>query len=50
MQHSDEFIENYTTGKALDSNFWQDIIKFTNFINNLYYFFSSKGWKIATGK
>lgn len=50
MQCSNKPIENDTTGKALDSNFWPDIIKFTNIINNLYDFFLSKGWTVAIGK
>lgn len=50
MQCSNKPIENDTTGKALDSNFWPDIIKFTTIINNLYDFFLSKGWTVAVGK
>ena len=50
MQCSDKSTENDTTGKALDSNFWPDTIKFTNIINNLYDFFLSKGWTVAVGK
>lgn len=43
-------MKNHTTENALDSNFWQGIIKSTNFINNLYYSFSSKGRTTAISK